>query len=234
MGLLTRGEQKIHFVHIPKTAGTSIVSLLKSEGWDHQLFDIPNSLRDQLKVKSHFTSHPHQACWSNLDNYKQDCEYEFSVVRHPYDRFASALNQTLIQLPADEFYQHISEIPHDQLMPFVESILFKIVKPREPHQGIGMDDNRWRPQVYFLSEKTEVFRYEDGLEFLIDTLKEKEYIGANAALPKENVNKFVESNSQDTNNSAIHSIIPWYEHEETFKIFASLYRHDFERLHYSL
>ena len=73
MPILTRGNEKIHFIHIPKNAGTSIISMLHSEGWIYH--DRKNNAKHETREK-----------WETKF---LDVSYQFAVVRNPYEKIES-------------------------------------------------------------------------------------------------------------------------------------------------
>lgn len=84
MALFIRGEQKIHFVHIPKTAGRSIVDLLESNGW-HYVSPPP-----QLWSSNKMEGHPQIHIWEKWEEAK-NVDFRFSLVRNPYSRIKSLI-----------------------------------------------------------------------------------------------------------------------------------------------
>ena len=121
---------RVLFIHIPKTAGSSINEWLRNagykldklvswSGWDHQ--HAPKKIYDT---------------WGSFD-------YKFAIVRHPLDRFVSALGfRTIHQKDADKIASDlIKQYKNDKL----------------PAQW----GNHLQPQIDFVDDDTQVFKFEE-------------------------------------------------------------------------
>ena len=74
-------QKKCIFIHIPKTAGTSIEQFIKDNGQNHiELIGVSNN-----RSMHHYTAHELKNIFPTLyNNY-----YKFSIVRNPYERLLS-------------------------------------------------------------------------------------------------------------------------------------------------
>jgi hypothetical protein len=126
----------IHFSHIPKTGGSSIRNLLERNGWVED-----KALRI---INSH-----HNCYYEYKDNFiKANPEISFAVVRNPFSRALSHLNQV-----RRAHCEPGSKIDYN----YVIDTMFKTILPI---QGYHVDDNHWIPQYTFLNEKSKIFKQE--------------------------------------------------------------------------
>lgn len=92
MPIFERNNQKVHFVHIPKTGGMSIRYALESSGW----VNLYETQKGTLKLPSGKTYHGHMPYsqwrgWEEVDA----CSFEFALVRNPVDRMRSLIEMHL-------------------------------------------------------------------------------------------------------------------------------------------
>lgn len=84
MALFTRDNKKVHFVHIPKTMGSSIMNAFKENGWKYE--SPPGDLWPTGKMEGH----PQKRTWEMWEKAKE-VDLRFSIVRNPYDRIMSLI-----------------------------------------------------------------------------------------------------------------------------------------------
>ena len=77
-------NSKVLFVHIPKTAGTTIETALGLKSAEC-LYDFQGKKADQIVTRQHLFASEYRNIIDNVDNL-----YRVSVVRNPYDRLVSA------------------------------------------------------------------------------------------------------------------------------------------------
>ena len=96
MPIFERNNQKIHFIHIPKTGGMTIREHLKKSGWITQHAE----LKGELEVSPGKPYHGHMpySYWKDWDAAK-DCDFEFAIVRNPITRMSS-----LVEMHLRSFY----------------------------------------------------------------------------------------------------------------------------------
>tara|TARA_B100001250_G_scaffold261515_1_gene225280 strand:- start:167 stop:832 length:666 start_codon:yes stop_codon:yes gene_type:complete len=136
------------FIHIPRTGGRFIEVNLENNGWEVELIEhmgIPHyqhSFIDDCEI-AHF----------HRDLYEKYCDMEgipqIAVVRDPVDKFFSAS----IYL-AQVYGRSVSKVIEDENK--LKELLDNFPYPETI--------NWWRPQVDFITEKTHVWKYEDGLD----------------------------------------------------------------------
>lgn len=85
MPIFERDNQKIHFIHIPKTGGTSLREALIASGWK----DISKKNLDSPR-----TWHVPYKIWNEWEDVK-DCSFEFAMSRNPVSRMSSLIQMWL-------------------------------------------------------------------------------------------------------------------------------------------
>ena len=179
MSLYKRNNSYIHFIHVPKTGGTSIRKVLENNSWIDVTPDTPEDMRSELvSLNNSKSNHQHRNFWSRWE-YK--IEHQWSVVRNPYDRSVSQILSQIREIDTD-----ISNFTNYDLTKFLKLVFENSL---EGPEGIGDFDNHFRPQVDFLGEKTAVFRLEDELNLLNDYLVKNNIISLYDKIPILNKRK---------------------------------------------
>ena len=136
--------KKIFFIHIPRTAGRFVERNLETYGWvwDDQV-DVDRKYKSVDGVE---VAHFHKEYYEKyLD--VEDIPH-FTIVRNPINRFISA------SIYLRELYGHdIQELMEDPMY------FFSMIENYPSTESV----NWYRPQVDFLSEKTHVWKFEDGI-----------------------------------------------------------------------
>lgn len=131
----------VFFVHIPKTGGTSIEKTLKNAG-------AAQAMKVKKKLGYAKATMQHMQAEIYLEAVGEDfADYTFTVVRNPYDRFLSEYKMKVVE-------PGLSESVHD----------WALANFKRHDEYSFTRDNHIRPQVDFLSERVEVFKFEEGLE----------------------------------------------------------------------
>jgi hypothetical protein len=134
-------DRRVKHIHIPRTAGRSLIKIFKHSGYtlDHTSF---NSLFLNQEI-NHLTN-PHHQIFFNNSNFS-----EFAVVRHPIDKFLSALsNSNTISHEKKELILKNQE----SLDNFLDNII------------VNGWSNWFTPQIDFICYKTKIWRFEDKFE----------------------------------------------------------------------
>lgn len=122
---------RVLFVHIPKTAGSSVEQWLRDAGFT-------------LEKINHWSGHNHQHATREVYEGWGDFDYKFAIVRHPLDRFVSALGfRTIHAGDADNHAKNTIKQYHKGILPV----------------GWG---NHMQPQVDFISDDVEIFKFEEN------------------------------------------------------------------------
>ena len=86
MPLYLNNEQAVTFLHIPKTAGTTIESWLNETGKYQQILFSQQKLEDMQVTPQHLGYRTLAELTKTL---YRPFEYKFAVVRNPFDRIVS-------------------------------------------------------------------------------------------------------------------------------------------------
>ena len=140
-------EKKFLYIHIPRTGGRFIEANLESTEWRCEpidLYGIPHfnhSFIEDCEI-THFPRELYEKYFG-----EEDIPH-ITIIRDPIDRFFSAS----IYL-TQAYGTNIQKAAED------EEQLREMIKEFPKPENL----NWWRPQVDFLSEKTHIWRYENGL-----------------------------------------------------------------------
>jgi hypothetical protein len=169
-------QEKIIFIHIPKTGGSSIEEyLLNQFGYKRGYFTLTNGLYKSLNYnRKEFTIYP--SMHSTLDvieimlkhiNIKIDNSWKiFSIVRNPYNRFISELFYTP-NLPMLWHYHTLSESDKKHLVNITIDLYFENDPAGNNHSNHSI------PQYQFFEGtelNCEIFKYEEGFKNILTKL----------------------------------------------------------------
>lgn len=154
MPVFRSGPKAIYFSHVPKTGGSTVTEFFRNAGWDVDfvLEESPlsvNSMNYFLRTSPQHLEY-RRACALFKSGAFEDL---FMVVRHPIARFMSEFKYatrsadggSMSHTQPDSWWQANRSI--------VEENPFHL-------------DNHLRPQIDFLWPEMNVFKLEDGLEFI--------------------------------------------------------------------
>lgn len=141
-------ENKLYYIHIPRTGGRYVKNLFKKNNYNYLFDDYYMYLRDTLKRKDIEFCHFEYPYFFKLTNNKT--VDNFTVVRDPIDRFRSCLKATLLKDKIEITTNNVNEILNN-LKLFINN------------QIISETNNWFVPQVNFISYETKLWKYEDGL-----------------------------------------------------------------------
>lgn len=194
-------KRNILFVHIPKTAGSSVESWLGQHGKQH-LFSVgkPPSLN---------CTPQHLRYWDMRQLFDPSFfDYAFTIVRNPFDRLESEYRMRMI-VQAEQLVGKHTDFPiwlNAQLDAF----------ERNPFHL----DNHMRPLWHFTSDRTEVFRFEDGVDQIIAKVAVK------TGLPQPEVIPRVMTSDR------FNGVIEW-DQSDILRV-QTIYQKDFETFGYPL
>lgn len=203
MPLYLNNEQAVTFLHIPKTAGTTIETWLNDSGKYQQILFSQKKLEGMLVTPQHLGYHTLTELTKTLN---RPLEYKFAVVRNPFERIVS------------EFFYRIKlgsiQLGVNSESLFSAWVVHNLKKYQETPELL---DNHLRPQTYYVNDDVEVFKFEDGIQNVLDTVGER--IGLHE-------NTHVESKKVGDKKSV------WWS-STAIEMVLKLYEKDFERFGYS-
>lgn len=203
MPLYVNNEQAVTFLHIPKTAGTTIESWLNETGKYQQTFFSQKKFEDMLVTPQHLG---YQTLTELTKAFKRPFEYKFAVVRNPFDRIVS------------EFFYRV-KLGSVQLGENAESLFSPWVVHNLKTYKDSPDvlDNHLRPQTYFVNDDVEVFKFEDGIQNVLIAVGKRIGIQEKVEVKPKKVGEKKE--------------VRWSPN--AIKMVLEIYEQDFDRFNYS-
>lgn len=161
MPVFTKNGQSVLFVHVPKTGGTSIDNMFLSSGWKRTYFLSKKARQQERHQHDLMRCSPQHMDSDQLKSIFRLDRFDaiFMVARNPISRFqseyvmrnpknaASRSDKTSVDKWANRHLKLLSDDPY-------------------------VLDNHLRPQVDFFLPGSHVFRLEDGLEQIPETLND--------------------------------------------------------------
>jgi len=229
------------------------MELLLSEGWEK-----PDNLNQGVR------DHAHQEEWESLrerlESKGMKWEYQFAIVRDPYDKLQSRYWQRRREFPRGHLNMGLVEdytkfsrsnppnVPKWQPgpedinpgTPFYGSeidffhilawTLFVAIRD----EGIDTDNNHWRPQHHFVDNETDIFRFEK-IDNVLSALKDRGYVSKSASLPHLRHRNRESDNISDPPRPGLSLNLPWASSDvaDIHKKVLEVYGKDFETFGYS-
>lgn len=204
MPLFTKDSRSIVFVHIPKTAGTSVESHFRANGWSMSFWSYA---RDEGRVASdqHLLYSELAARIPGMDEM-----YSFAIVRHPIKRLISEWRW-------QRWHQKRFK---DTLSEFVRRVADSLATDKVYW------DNHWRPQSDFLAPGLDRICKLEDLERDYPVVIAESGAGFDPLLPHEN-------RSKTLFQKYLHWRFKNDLTDEDLKIVSEVYAEDFESLGYT-
>jgi hypothetical protein len=133
MPIFTNGNRKILFIHIPKSAGSSIERIGRDKGWEESFSVRGKSLTEAAYYKA-TPQHFHADILRQIFDFKE-FDSVFTIVRNPYDR-----------LKSEYYWQRDQSMTNLQVDDWVSNIFQRY------SENQFICDNHIRPQVEFLPD----------------------------------------------------------------------------------
>ena len=158
MPVFSKQSRNILYIHIPKCGGSSICEIFKKNNWDES-FSIRGKDLNEHKYLKAGPQHYHAEIIKNIFDVTK-FDKIFTIVRNPFSRLKSEYYWQL----HNEVFSNIS--PED----WFNYILEKYYKNKFIY------DNHIRPQNEFIFEQVNIFKLEDGLKKVYESIFEKKFI----------------------------------------------------------
>lgn len=139
--------QRVLFVHIPKTGGTSIEKCLRDAGFEESYFG--HDFTRYGCRPQHLTAHD-----LFLEFPRLSFDFVFTVVRDPADRIGS-----------ERAWRALLATRQNKPVPDMESFVRSWLDRYCEQASAG--DNHFRPQVDFLLPGAHVYRFEQGMDSIM-------------------------------------------------------------------
>jgi len=136
---------EIFHIHIPRTSGRYIRNLFIENSFDCFHWDYSKLYRGKE------IPHLEYPLYNILEGV-EECDNHFTVVRDPYEKFISIMN---LIISGRKYPDEIYEVTKD------ENWLFKFID--NERDGILYKCNSFEPQCSFISDKTKIYKMEDGI-----------------------------------------------------------------------
>ncbi len=165
--VLTKAQQSVLFVHVPKAAGSTLERMFVRSGWKMTLRETRKTNPRLMRLRRCSPQHYHAALLQELFDVDR-FDAVFTVVREPVSRFRS---EYLMRNHTDPRTDAAS----------VDVWADTVLSQRETDPYVL--DNHLRPQHEFVLPGSQVYRLEDGLEGAVAELNERFELGLNVRIP---------------------------------------------------
>jgi hypothetical protein len=197
-------KHNLFYIHIPKTAGTSIEKALDMQ--KDECFYSENRVNKTFKIS------PQHLCYLTLDSFFNFKNFTlFTVVRNPFDRIVSEYKY--IQHEENQYWNKFKKLKFDSFIQEVFSL--------DESERSGLFDDHFKPQYKFIEggeDKIQVFKYEN-IQEVFDWLNLKTNLVLN--FPHER------------KSNKMHCSM-YYKYKDTIDFVRNFYEKDFEIFNYSL
>jgi len=149
MPIFTKEDSKLYFIHIPRTAGRFVGSIFLANNYGAKY----HTSNPNFYIAGIEPMHLHYPLYNRY--LKVDEIEHFTIIRNPVDKIWSALNLIYKIHNPENFIENLENKKWFQ--DFIEY-----------QRSHGSYFNNWfMPQQNFVSYKTKVYRYEDGIDNLV-------------------------------------------------------------------
>lgn len=226
--LYEKEGRTIQYIDIPGCGGSSVNQALKENGWKKIEKEVPQHLRHEINGSAR-TNHPHRKIWTA---WNQETEYQFAVVRNPYDKFECKMKEILSESISNDCKDLEAEVESLKgwnnlkneegkfIVPTLETVYFSI---RSEKVNYGEMDNHFRPQTDFIGVETFVYKFEDGIDKVFESLIDRNIVDNNFVIPKEK------------KQNPIKIFIPWgltVDWMQMHDLYMKFYQNDFRLFEY--
>lgn len=150
MPLFTKDKKCGLFIHIPKTAGTSLEVAFLGAGYKYEYLHRPGKGDGPDQKPCNSQHWHHELIQKEIYPVLEKRPYEFTIVRNPFTRMISEMmwkNNAKSNFSKDDFFMHLDSFGCSGMRTY----------KRDPFYA----DNHWRPQHHFVGPNTNIFKYEE-------------------------------------------------------------------------
>jgi len=178
MPLFFKEDKKVLFLHIPKTAGTSVEYAFMDAGYKDKYLII-RSRGDSGNTNPCSPQHYQYGLVQRFIHPEEGSDMEeFAIVRNPFTRCISEyfwMGGGQPQDYNDNFFTGLKKYVFGNLQTYIDnektwqSDKENFIARNQRFPG----DNHWRPQWHFIGPNTKVYKYEELDDVVFPDLKEK-------------------------------------------------------------
>lgn len=165
MPIFTKDERSVLFVHVPKTGGTSIERMLIKAGWDVGLRATPKTHPAQMPFLRVSPQHYHAEILRNTLRLGR-FDATFLICREPLARFRSEYAMRNKARSDAGSAEHVEA--------WTRTVM------RRAQRNPYVFDNHVRPQHQFVVPKARIFRLEEGMDSIVESLNAEWGLGLTA------------------------------------------------------
>lgn len=169
MPIFRKDGKNVLFIHIPKTGGSTIETVFKNSGFQIQYLDGKVGRHTVNHLRKCTPQHMHADMLENMF-WMQNFDMAFMIVRDPVSRFKSEY----IWRNRKNFTGTDSKA--------VSKWADRSFSEYESNKFIY--DNHFRPQTEFYTPGAEVYRFEDGLQNVVNKLNDRHNLSLETEIPK--------------------------------------------------
>jgi len=172
MPTFVKDDRALLFVHVPKTGGTTVESMLKDAGWSMGFWSrLQDEPKGQTRLRTCSPQHYHAALLRQVVRIAR-FDHIAVIVRHPEARFRSEFAWA---------HRNKPEVAGDEKT--VEEWARRVTTNYAKDHFLR--DNHIRPQAEFVLPGSAVFKFEDGLADVIAKMNANWDLGLAATVPHE-------------------------------------------------
>ncbi|WP_170286245.1 sulfotransferase family 2 domain-containing protein [Nocardioides rubriscoriae] len=184
------------FAHVPKTGGTAIERAFSDSGFGSMYRDMSPPHKGARALRRCSPQHLHAQLLCDL--FRLDLfAITFTVVRDPVARFRS------------EFLYRNRRSGASLTPELVETWGIDVLNRRKEDPYVH--DNHLRPQHEFVTPGMQVYRYEDGLDVVVRSLREDHGVGVTAGLTHVNEPQGLRSDDVPITPRLLSALLATYE-----------------------
>jgi hypothetical protein len=145
MPIFCKDNEKIFYIHIPRTSGRYIKELFVSNGYNSKYheYSVDDAIAGIIPTHLHYPNYNYYFKVLDIPH--------FTIVRNPVDKIWSALDLVYKMHNPKDFFKNLED----------KSWFFDYIDFERSYNSFH--NNWFTPQLNFISHKTFVYNYEDGI-----------------------------------------------------------------------